>query len=671
MQTETDRIVAACLLALSFVASARAEDAAPASPPVPAAAGADAAQDPPSRVGRLSYLTGKVLLHPPGDGDWTAATRNYPITTGESFWADQGALMEVQVAGASIRVGGSTELGVVTLDDNRIALKIPEGSVNIVVDKLTDGAIVEATTPAGVVQIFATGRYHIDAGTDSSPPRAQAFTGLARLIVSGSTLDVKDGEAGIVSGLDPAVFVTRPAEPDELDKWATEREHSVEAAARPKPRPKPAGDLPVSTETHDDTVYVSEQIPGSYELAQSGQWDNAPDHGPIWYPTDVPADWAPYRYGRWAFVPPWGWTWVDDAPWGFAPFHYGRWAYVAGRWGWTPGEVVARPVYAPALVAFVGIGAVAGIGAGPAIGWIPLGPQEVFVPAYRVSDTYIRNVNITNVTNVTNIDVRNGVVGHEHLNRNFVTAVHQNDFAASHPVQHAALALPPSAFAKGPGPIIRDPGLRPHLDPVAANEPPARIKEHPLAGRGLPVVPAHLETRPSPGARTTVPPTNLALPPPPKDAVHGGASGPGATKTGAIGIAPPSPPTVGHSDPPSLKRDQPGVKVPTQPSAVTRPPTTVTPKTQGTLDPRANVTAPRVQPPAAALTLPQRPVAKHVQVPVRPPPAAAITQPQRAVTQRVQVPQPQVNAPPRPTAIKTAPPPPPPNKNKDKDKKDK
>jgi hypothetical protein len=149
MQTDTDRLLAACLLVVGVVAAARAEDAAPALPLTPTAVGSDVAEDPPSRVGRLSYVTGKVLLHPPGDGDWTAATRNYPITTGETFWADQGALMEVQVDGAAIRVGSSTELGVVTLDDNRIALGIPEGSVNIAVDKLADGAVVEATTPAG------------------------------------------------------------------------------------------------------------------------------------------------------------------------------------------------------------------------------------------------------------------------------------------------------------------------------------------------------------------------------------------------------------------------------------------------------------------------------------------------------------------------------------------
>src|ERR1700746_2859511 len=111
-------------------------------------------------------------------------------------------------------------------------------------------------------------------------------------------------------------------------------------------------------------------------------------------PTSVDPDWAPYRDGHWAWIAPWGWTWVDEAPWGFAPFHYGRWAVIGGRWGWLPGQIIDQPGYAPGLVAFIGDPgegfAVAGA-PGPAIGWFPLGPDEVYWPSYTRSPTYIRN----------------------------------------------------------------------------------------------------------------------------------------------------------------------------------------------------------------------------------------------------------------------------------------
>ena len=123
--------------------------------------------------------------------------------------------------------------------------------------------------------------------------------------------------------------------------------------------------------------------------------------------------WSPYHYGHWAWVEPWGWTWIDDAPWGFAPFHYGRWAMAGGGWVWIPGRLdVARPVYAPALVAFVGgprFGVSIGVGGGVGMAaWFPLGPGEVYRPSYHVSEVYVRQVNVTHVHDITNItDVTN------------------------------------------------------------------------------------------------------------------------------------------------------------------------------------------------------------------------------------------------------------------------
>ena len=88
----------------------------------------------------------------------------------------------------------------------------------------------------------------------------------------------------------------------------------------------------------------------------------------------IASDWVPYHVGHWAWIAPWGWTWVDAEPWGFAPFHYGRWAEIEGRWGWVPGPVAVAPVYAPALVGFVGgggFGVAVGFGSTVGVGWYP------------------------------------------------------------------------------------------------------------------------------------------------------------------------------------------------------------------------------------------------------------------------------------------------------------
>src|SRR6185312_10198472 len=108
------------------------------------------------------------------------------------------------------------------------------------------------------------------------------------------------------------------------------------------------------------------------------------------------------------------------------------WVYHRDAWCWAPGTYVRRPVYAPALVAWIGgprVGVSLSIGGGgPPVGWFPLAPREVYVPAYRSSPRYVREVNITHVTNVTNITTivnnRNGEADRrDFANRKFPHAV--------------------------------------------------------------------------------------------------------------------------------------------------------------------------------------------------------------------------------------------------------
>src|SRR5262249_54200168 len=154
-------------------------------------------------------------------------------------------------------------------------------------------------------------------------------------------------------------------------------------------------------------AYVPASMIGYEDLDDYGAWDTVPDYGPVWIPR-VGAEWVPYREGHWAWIDPWGWTWIDDEPWGFAPFHYGGWVRISRGRCWVPGRSVARPVYAPALVAFVGGSDwSASLSIGEPIGWFPLGPREVYRPWYRTSPEYVRVVNVPHVTNVnvTNINV--------------------------------------------------------------------------------------------------------------------------------------------------------------------------------------------------------------------------------------------------------------------------
>ena len=52
---------------------------------------------------------------------------------------------------------------------------------------------------------------------------------------------------------------------------------------------------------------VSREMTGYQDLDANGQWSTLPDYGPVWIPTAVASDWAPYQFGHWAYIEPWGW----------------------------------------------------------------------------------------------------------------------------------------------------------------------------------------------------------------------------------------------------------------------------------------------------------------------------------------------------------------------------
>jgi hypothetical protein len=209
-------------------------------------------------------------------------------------------------------------------------------------------------------------------------------------------------------------FVAAAPAPDDFDRWSNDRDLRDDNSASAR--------------------YVSREVPGYSDLDDNGTWNEEPDYGPVWYPSAVDVGWAPYSYGSWNYIGPWGWSWVGYEPWGFAPYHYGRWAYIGSRWGWCPGPYYARPIYGPAFVGFLGgshwgVGFGGGFGGG--IGWFPLGPREPFHPWYRTSGVYYRNVNIHNTyfRNTTIINNRSNNFNYAYAhNARAVTVSNRNNF---------------------------------------------------------------------------------------------------------------------------------------------------------------------------------------------------------------------------------------------------
>ncbi|HEY3778256.1 MAG TPA: DUF6600 domain-containing protein [Rhizomicrobium sp.] len=98
-------------------------------------------------------------------------------------------------------------------------------------------------------------------------------------------------------------------------------------------------------------------------LSPYGEWIRHPRWGLVWHPTQVDADFRPYRNGHWEDSDEYGTVWVSDDSWGDIPSHYGRWGYDPDNgWLWQPGYT-----WSPAWVAWRE-------GAGN-IGWFPIPPD--------------------------------------------------------------------------------------------------------------------------------------------------------------------------------------------------------------------------------------------------------------------------------------------------------
>ncbi|MGA9472050.1 MAG: DUF6600 domain-containing protein [Terriglobales bacterium] len=439
--------------------------------------------DPPTRVARLGYLQGSVSFQPAGESDWVDAVPNRPITIGDQLWVDNNSRAELELGSAVIDLGGNTGISFLNLDDNTIQIQLSSGAINIRVRRLGRDDDFEIDTPNQAFTIAEAGRYRVEASEDGTYSVVSIREGGGESTGNGSTYTIHAGQRVTFDGTDTLnAQMEDLGGPDDFDTWCYARydhyEHSLSAR------------------------YVSNDVVGYADLDDSGDWRPAMGYGDVWFPR-VAAGWAPYHEGHWAWVDPWGWTWVDDEPWGYAPFHYGRWAFFSGRWGWVPGPREVAPVYAPALVVFVGGG---GMAIGGNVAWFPLGPTEVYVPSYRVSRGYLTNINmsgtvvnqtvITNVYNTTIIRNETNIVNVKYANRSVagaISAVPQQAFVSAQPVARVAVAVNVKQFASMP--ISARVAVAPTQNSVlgarfnTANRvkvPPAAIARRPIVAKSTP-----------------------------------------------------------------------------------------------------------------------------------------------------------------------------------------
>ena len=379
--------------------------------------------DPPDRAARLSYLQGEVSLQPAGEQEWANAIVNRPLTTGDKLWTEQGARAEIQVGEAAVRLGSNTGFSFLNVDDNTIQMRMTAGVLNVRVRALDGNDQIEVDTPNLALSLLRPGNYRVEVNDAGDTTVVKISEGEAEASAGSQSTVVHAQQVATFRGSEQFGQLAMLGSPDEFDSWSLERDRRDDHAA--------------SSQT---AQYVAPEVTGYQDLDANGTWSQEPEYGNVWTPTHVAMGWSPYQYGRWVWVAPWGWTWVDDSPWGYAPFHYGRWAHVHERWCWVPGPRHVRAVYAPALVGWVGSPGMSvslSIGGG-GVAWFPLGPREVYVPARRYSPRYVERVNVTNTvivnrTYITNV-YNNRVTNVTYRNRavpGAVTAVSRTTFTSA------------------------------------------------------------------------------------------------------------------------------------------------------------------------------------------------------------------------------------------------
>lgn len=453
-------------------------------------------EDPPARVARIAYAQGEVSFQPAGSDEWNQTPPNYPMISGDRIYTDQSARAIIQNGSTDVRLWGQTDVTLTNLTDQYEQLGLAQGALRVRVFGINPGNTIEVDTPNASIFIQQPGDYRINA-YDQQASLLEVNVGSAQITGPGLNQEVDQGQAVQVAGSNPVELglVTMPPF-DDLDRWSIDRDHHVLNSVSAR--------------------YVSREIPGYDDLDDYGDWTPTTDYGPVWYPRAMPVGWQPYTMGHWAYVNPWGYTWVDDESWGYAPFHYGRWAVIGGRWGWVPGPPAVAPVYSPALVAFVGSpgGVSVGInvgGGGGVAAWFPLGVAEPYVPWYRCTPNYVRNVNVTNVnvTVIKNVTVVNNyntfinntrtvtnvnqihVTNVNYVNRTHVYAVPANAMASGARVQQAAvrlneqqrqqLASAPVVVARPPAPQPTRAVLQPRQNVARSAARPALMTPHGVA----------------------------------------------------------------------------------------------------------------------------------------------------------------------------------------------
>ncbi|MEO5924260.1 MAG: hypothetical protein ABIR70_10575 [Bryobacteraceae bacterium] len=263
--------------------------------------------NPPSRAARLSWVEGSVSFQPGGVDDWVPATLNRPFTTGDRLWSDAGGRAELHLGSAALRLGSRTNFTFLNWTDNTTQVQLSAGTLSVRVRNLAGQEAIEIDTPQAAFSLLQAGDYGIDVNERGDSTMITVRGGQAEGITNTQTFPLGARESVRVYETNGRQEFERRQVPvaDAFDNWCQGRDRREDIS--------------------QSALHFARQS----RLRGPGRLRDVATGPAVFIPLDAPvsAGWAPYRYGQWAWIEP---------------------------GGWVPGPIVVRPVYSPALVAWVG-----------------------------------------------------------------------------------------------------------------------------------------------------------------------------------------------------------------------------------------------------------------------------------------------------------------------------
>src|ERR1017187_709642 len=235
-------------------------------------------------VARISLIHGDVSTQRGDSGDWSAATLNQLVMTGDKVSTGDNARAELQLDFANIlRLGPNSKANIANLTKRNIQIQLGEGIANFAVSKDSESEPEIDTPNVAIHPAHHDGVFRVEVRPDGDTI-VIVREGEAQIATPQGSTEVNAGEIATVRGdAESAQYkISSAPDRDDWDRWNSDRDHLIRNA---------------TSWHHPNRKYT-----GAPDLDAYGNWQKVPDYGDVWVPNE-PDGWVPYRNGNWTYQP--------------------------------------------------------------------------------------------------------------------------------------------------------------------------------------------------------------------------------------------------------------------------------------------------------------------------------------------------------------------------------